>query len=489
MSRQGLPDYVVTFRKLGTNPEPVAGTLKEFYGENPPAVIGNIRDSINFWQRYADPVWMDIDPGDTLQYRSARDNNDERHVCLARDSKVLTYKDGYKPIQDIELGDLVFTHKGRWMPVIAKEKTSDRAEVVSVKAAGVCGLRVTPTHKFWAKDTGILNERFKDRAKIIDSSWVEAKDLKNGYINLKVPACEESEFTAQEWWTIGRWIADGHLATGTTGRTSLHISGGNHKLDHLVENLGELAGTRHYTGATCTQIRIKDPNKRLRDLAAKCGDKAHLKKLPPEAYRLSVELSKALLDGYLSGDGHFNEARKRWYVSSASKDLLLGLQFLVQRVYGVTSTLHAGRPERESTIEGRKVNCKQEWIMSFQFHGYSFNFVDADGAWKKVKSVEPDGYAETWNLRVLEDASYTAEGCIVKNCPLQLTVIRRCLQLWTNPGDVVLDPFNGISSTGYVALEMGRKYIGIELKDSYYAASLNNLKNLTGSKQQELFAS
>jgi hypothetical protein len=154
MSRQGLPDYVVTFRKLGVNPEPVAGTFEEFHGENPPAVIGDIKDSINIWQRYASPVWMDIDPGDTLQYRSARDNNDERHIA-----------------------------------------------------------------------------------------------------------------------------------------------------------------------------------------------------------------------------------------------------------------------------------------------------------------------------------------------PLQLDVIRRCLQLWTNPGDVVLDPFNGISSTGYVALEMGRKYIGIELKDSYYAASLNNLKNLTGSKQQELFAS
>jgi DNA methylase len=71
--------------------------------------------------------------------------------------------------------------------------------------------------------------------------------------------------------------------------------------------------------------------------------------------------------------------------------------------------------------------------------------------------------------------------------PTQLTVIRRCLQLWTNPGDVVLDPFNGIGSSGYVALEMGRKYIGIELKDSYYAASLNNLKNVSESKQQSLF--
>lgn len=62
-------------------------------------------------------------------------------------------------------------------------------------------------------------------------------------------------------------------------------------------------------------------------------------------------------------------------------------------------------------------------------------------------------------------------------CPLQLTVIRRGLQLWSNPGDVVCDDFNGIGSTGSVALEMGRKYLGIELKDSYFQASKTNLAN------------
>jgi DNA modification methylase len=60
--------------------------------------------------------------------------------------------------------------------------------------------------------------------------------------------------------------------------------------------------------------------------------------------------------------------------------------------------------------------------------------------------------------------------------PLQLQVIERGLQLWTNPMDVVLDPFNGIGSTGYVAQKMNRRYIGIELKESYYKASINNLK-------------
>lgn len=67
MSRQGIPDYLVTMRKPGDNPVPVSHTNKDF--------------PISVWQRYASPVWMDINPSRTLQYRNARDNEDERHIC------------------------------------------------------------------------------------------------------------------------------------------------------------------------------------------------------------------------------------------------------------------------------------------------------------------------------------------------------------------------------------------------------------------------
>ena len=62
-------------------------------------------------------------------------------------------------------------------------------------------------------------------------------------------------------------------------------------------------------------------------------------------------------------------------------------------------------------------------------------------------------------------------------CPLQLDVIRRGILIWTNHGDLVLDPFMGIGSTGHVALEMGRQFVGFELKPSYYDCAVNNLKH------------
>ena len=67
MSRQGIPDYLVVMRKPGDNPEPVSHTNESF--------------PVSVWQRYASPVWMDINPSDTLQRESAREEKDERHIA------------------------------------------------------------------------------------------------------------------------------------------------------------------------------------------------------------------------------------------------------------------------------------------------------------------------------------------------------------------------------------------------------------------------
>ena len=80
MSRQGIPDYLVVMRKPGENSEPVSGELDYFCGDQDTFQhTGNL--SIDVWQRYASPVWMDINPSRTLQKQSARDDKDERHIC------------------------------------------------------------------------------------------------------------------------------------------------------------------------------------------------------------------------------------------------------------------------------------------------------------------------------------------------------------------------------------------------------------------------
>jgi DNA modification methylase len=73
-------------------------------------------------------------------------------------------------------------------------------------------------------------------------------------------------------------------------------------------------------------------------------------------------------------------------------------------------------------------------------------------------------------------------------CPLQLPVIRRALKIWTNPGDTVLSPFAGIGSEGFVALQEGRRFVGFELKRSYYEQACRNLAAAAGGdRQMDLF--
>jgi hypothetical protein len=77
---KAIPDYVCTFRKPGKNNDPIQGEFDHFAGDQS-TFRNDGKLSIDIWQRYASPVWMDINPSNTLQFRSARADEDERHIC------------------------------------------------------------------------------------------------------------------------------------------------------------------------------------------------------------------------------------------------------------------------------------------------------------------------------------------------------------------------------------------------------------------------
>ena len=69
-------------------------------------------------------------------------------------------------------------------------------------------------------------------------------------------------------------------------------------------------------------------------------------------------------------------------------------------------------------------------------------------------------------------------------CPLQLDVIERCVELWSNPRDLVFSPFTGIGSEGYVSLKMDRRFVGAELKEGYFKEACKNLKEAEFTTEQ-----
>jgi superfamily II DNA or RNA helicase len=119
--------------------------------------------------------------------------------------------------------------------------------------------------------------------------------------------------------------------------------------------------------------------------------------------------------------------------------------------YLVTMRKHGDNPERVSHAAGDfPVSQWQEW---------------ASPVWM---DINPNDTLQRRSAREHEDERHI--------CPLQLEVIRRAMILWSNPGDLVLSPFAGIGSEGYVAIQQGRRFIGIELKESYFQQAVLNLR-------------
>jgi hypothetical protein len=138
----------------------------------------------------------------------------------------------------------------------------------------------------------------------------------------------------------------------------------------------------------------------------------------------------------------------------------------------------------------RQRGALADYLIKFRAPGDNSIAVDSEGEVSRNEWIDWaeccwGDIKETDTLNVREARSEEDTRHI---CPLQLDVTRRCVKLWSNPGDVVLSPFAGIGSEGHVAIEMGRKFIGIELKPSYYRQAAANLNAIeTSMSQPRLF--
>lgn len=136
--------------------------------------------------------------------------------------------------------------------------------------------------------------------------------------------------------------------------------------------------------------------------------------------------------------------------------------------------IRAGKTSRYADSSDGWVTAN-EWILWARPVWYAADYMP--GTWDGDRTTGdscPGGIRETDVLNVTQARDTNDERHL---CPLQLGVIERVVKVWTNPGEIVYSPFAGIGSEGYVALKEGRKFIGGELKESYWRNALRNLHN------------
>lgn len=138
------------------------------------------------------------------------------------------------------------------------------------------------------------------------------------------------------------------------------------------------------------------------------------------------------------------------------------------------------------------IKVASDWLSDLRRHGLCSEIPDDELLASLASEAEFDVYH--WQRLASPVWMDIQQGKVLSNyrkakgvndekhvCPLQLDVIQKCLRLYTRPGDVVMDPFNGIGSTGYEAVKAGRKYVGFELKPEYAAQADVNLREAEGT--------
>ena len=134
----------------------------------------------------------------------------------------------------------------------------------------------------------------------------------------------------------------------------------------------------------------------------------------------------------------------------------------------------------------RKLSARFRWMLylSLFISGLViftsiFYFITA----KKTVSGKPDNIIM---ILIIVIALLAVLAMLFARCPMSLDITERALWLWSNPGDTVFSPFAGIGSELYMALQMDRKALGIELKPSYFRQAVINCKEADASTAKQV---
>lgn len=365
------------------------------------------------------PIFTDICAFDGKPWRGAVDLIIGGFPCFAAGTLVLA-REGYRPIETLAVGAEVLTHLGRWRRITSVMHRDD-APIRRIRGMGLPDIRTTDEHPFFTRTRNprkwvVGEDRWGPRS-FSEPSWVAASELgSDSYVGQVLPPQESrpgSDRSIEFWWLVGRYLADGWRVERKgrkSGRVVICCAEAEAELLHARIIAAGFNASR-VNDRTAVKFHITKGE--LYDFLEPFGRFAHGKLLPGFALCLDMERSRALIEGWLSGDGH--RYKDRWAGATVSRALALSMALLAQRVFGVVASVHVNNRNPDIYIEGRA--CKQR--KSYEVHINNRNrssFIDGNYGWKLIRSSVDDGVERVFNISVEEDESYVADGAIVHNC-------------------------------------------------------------------------
>lgn len=388
-------------------------------------------------------------------------------ACVPSDALVELADGRQARADEVELGDLVLTDKGRGRPIVNVWKKKFSGRMISFRIWGDSkhDLRMTEDHLV------LVRRRPRAGASLgLESAFVRADQVRVGdyvafprieseagtaerFVQSLAPARIEYAVAAQEvhrkngthsrracvssmpgckvlldgrdedlWWLVGHYVGDGELrsdgrdeVTWSTGKSSANLE----RVRSILARFGLSSWVRDID----SNARVTASSSHLRRICAAFGRYCHEKFVPPELARLEPKFAAAFIDGYLDADGcdRIVHGKPVFRATSTSLHLLQGIQRLCWSL-GWSAAVAVGDYEREGEIEGRKVHCRDSWeiVIRKEPHKQSRTKFDLEDErlWRSVRSVESTEVkdVDVFDFEVEEDHTFCLPGVVVHNC-------------------------------------------------------------------------
>ncbi len=367
--------------------------------------------------------------------------------CLKEDALIKTEL-GYKFIKDIRVGDMVYTHNNRYMPVKKVIKKEFNGIFYKIKPVGQLDLEVSEDHKIYYNSTDYRNYGQKQCAKY---GWVEVKNWKKGYrnvitvekpdfinnsiykieyaTNLKVSEIVMDEEFA---YILGYFMAEGHANRSKKWAYKHNISFASHTREvdkrNKVKNYLDKLGIKYKEKIKGNSGVIAFSSKILHEIFSKCYDENKEKIIPEFAYKNKINLF-SIMDGWISGDGWKIKSRNIYdqFCGSTSKKLIIAMRDIAfsRGWYAVINMNKRHRYNRQ-TKNFYNISIKYNYFATKiwctnNLKIRKINELQYGSRAKKIESYEYKGYV--YDLQVEEDLSFVANGFIIHNCVDSLSII------------------------------------------------------------------
>lgn len=318
--------------------------------------------------------------------------------CFSAGTQVLTNK-GYRSIEDIQIGDLVYTHDGSFKPVV-DTKNHFAENVIKLKTSGGFETVCTNNHKFFTLENGLYT--LKEIGNFTKENYIHLFDLPQRFEKIDPKIA----------YLVGRYIGDGWTSNG-----QYFICCSKEETEEFVEKLEE--SNIQYTlnkNKTVDEFLIKHSNKELINYIKDCGDCAHTKHFPTSAFSWDDSTLMALIDGYMDADGYCNK-KGQYRCNTVSKQLANELMVIL-RTIGYYPTCYLNKRSGQSEICGRKVNIRDRYEVYYYKDKNRTRYIkEMDGRiWSVNPSITEAESQIVYNLTVDGNHSYVANGFVVSNC-------------------------------------------------------------------------